>query len=222
MAGSLALTIANVQTLALLSGSVSAPAADATLQGDLDHDVGGEGDRGHDRLGRRRSVALNLVTDMTQAASRTARSLSAHDLTLQATSTDTMTTTSQTGAAGGGIAIAPSVAVSLSTVTTDASLGTGAATTLGGALTVAATQTASVTTTASGSASASDGGGRRGGRGDRRDARRLGDDEALAERDRRGVVHRDGLDVDERLGDRVGEGDVELGAVGRRRRPGRG
>ncbi len=47
-----------------------------------------------------------------------------------------MTTTSVSGAAGGGVAVVPSVAVSLSTVTTDASLGTGATTTLGGTLVV--------------------------------------------------------------------------------------
>jgi len=51
-----------------------------------------------------------------------------------------MTTTSQTGAAGGGVAIVPSVAVALSTVTTEAKVAAGSATTLGGALTVAAKQ----------------------------------------------------------------------------------
>ena len=148
----------------------AAPSADVTLKATSTTHLDREGDGGHDRLGRRRRGRVEpRHRHDAGGGRRTARSLSAHDLTLHATSTDTMTTTSQTGAAGGGVAIVPSVAVSLSTVTTDASLGTGAATTLGGALTVAATQTASVTTTASGFGVGLDGGGRCGGRGDRRD-----------------------------------------------------
>ncbi len=167
------------------------------------------------------AVALNLVTDTTQAALADGSTLSGHNLTLQATGTDTMTTTSVTGAAGGGVTIAPSVAVSISTVTTDASLGTGAATTIGGALVVSATQTASVTNSASGSASAS--------------TAAVGAAVAVidATHNVTAATNRslsvggaatfacDGDDIDERLGDGIGEGDVELGAVGRRRRPGR-
>ena len=126
------------------------------------------------------------------------------------------------GAAGGGVAIVPSVAVSLSTVTTDASLGTGALTTLGGALVVTATQTASVTTTASGSASAS--------------TAAVGAAVAVTDATHAvtattkrslnvagaAIVHGDRDELDERLGDGVGEGDVELGSVRRGGRSGRG
>jgi hypothetical protein len=72
--------------------------------------------------------------------------LNANDLTIGATTTDTITTTSQAGSAG-GIAISPSVAITIANITTKALIGTGSALSLDGQLTMTATQTAKVTET---------------------------------------------------------------------------
>ena len=133
-----------------------------------------------------------------------------------------MTTTSVSGAAGGGVAIVPSVAVSLSTVTTDASLGTGVRDDARRGADRRGDADGFGDDDRVGLGVGVDGGGRCGGCGDGCDARRVGDDEARVERDGCGVVHGDGFDLDERLGDGFGEGDVELGAVGWGGRSGRG
>src|SRR4029079_16337871 len=78
----------------------------------------------------------------------------AHDLTLAATDTDSMTTLVEGGAAGGEVVLVPVVAISLPTVHTIALFAAGPAVTLTGKLDATATQTASSTTSAKGAAKA--------------------------------------------------------------------
>ena len=68
VAGSLGLTIANVKTLALLTGSVSAPAVDATFKATSTTTSSAKATAGTTGSGVGASVAIDLVTDTTQAA----------------------------------------------------------------------------------------------------------------------------------------------------------
>ncbi len=103
------------------------------------------------------SLALNVATNTAQAAlENTAQLTGAADLTLGASSSDTMTTTSSAGAASTkGVAVSPAVAISIATNTTTAQVGSGSALTLTGTLAATATHTGSTTSTAGGTAAGS-------------------------------------------------------------------
>ncbi len=105
------------------------------------------------------SVALNLVpinetlAELADGATLTG----ANDLTLNATSQSTFTTTTETGAeASDGVAVSAAVATTLTKNSTTARLGTGSALSLTGNSEVAAIHSASATTTASGEAAGTD------------------------------------------------------------------
>ncbi len=100
---------------------------------------------------------MNVASNTAQAdLENTAQLIDAQNLTLNASSSDTMTTTSTTGAAStSGVAVSPAVAISIAGNTTTALIGSGSALTLGGTLTATATHTGSTTSTAGGSAAGS-------------------------------------------------------------------
>ena len=143
VAGSLALNIVNLHTSALLNGSyargppLGPTSGDVSLRATSVSDSQASATAGVTGAGFGASVAINLVDDSTQAAVADGSALTnAHDLSLQASSTDSMTTLAKTGAAGGGVGVAAAVAVAVSNVSTGASVGTGALTTLIGLLDV--------------------------------------------------------------------------------------
>ncbi|MDA8313468.1 MAG: hypothetical protein M0Z46_23195, partial [Actinomycetota bacterium] len=99
-------------------------------------------------------VAVNVVNDTGQATIGTDAALTgAKNLTLKATTEDTMGTEAASGSEG-GVAITPVVAVSVSNVRTHADLGTATSGSsplvLSGALTATGTQSSTVTTSAKG------------------------------------------------------------------------
>ncbi|MFL6035275.1 MAG: beta strand repeat-containing protein, partial [Gaiellaceae bacterium] len=100
------------------------------------------------------SVAVHVVNDTTTAGiAKDADVTGVHDLTINATSTDTMTTTAEGGAStgsDGSFSFGAEVAISISNITTSATVDSGPALTVSGAVTAHATQTAKVTTTANG------------------------------------------------------------------------
>ena len=103
-------------------------------------------------LGIGASVALNIVEDETVAGLQAGATLTgADDLSLSASSTDSMVTEAEAGASA-GTAIVPAVAISISNVTTTALLGAGTPLTIAGNLTAQALQSASVATSAKGTA----------------------------------------------------------------------
>jgi hypothetical protein len=104
------------------------------------------------------SVAVNVVDDTTVAQVEDGAVLNGvHDLTLTATSNDSMTTTANGGQDPGGtsssFSLGFSAAISISNITTNATIGTGGLILLTGKLDSTATQTASVTATAKGASS---------------------------------------------------------------------
>ncbi|HEX8971092.1 hypothetical protein, partial [Oryzihumus sp.] len=112
-------------------------------------------DDGVDGTGIGASFAINIVNDTETAALGNNTTLTgAGNLTLNATTTNTMTTEAENGAEG-SVAITPTVAVSISNVTTQTAIGTGSLLTLGGNLDLESNQTASVTTTAKGDTASS-------------------------------------------------------------------
>ena len=100
------------------------------------------------------SVAVHVVNDTTTAGiAKDADLTGVHDLTINATSTDTMTTTAEGGAStgsDGNFSFGAEVAISISNITTSATIDSGPDLTVSGAVTAHATQTAKVTTTATG------------------------------------------------------------------------
>ena len=139
---------ANGGDVSLTAGSTASSSVSATPK----IDTGGTGDT----VGIGLSVALNIVNDTTTAALDDSSVVTgAHNLSLTATSTDTMNTFAKNGA-GGEVAVDADVAISLSTVTTSTTIGHGDTLTATGSISANATQTAKVTTNAEGAAKGSD------------------------------------------------------------------
>ncbi|HTZ06018.1 MAG TPA: hypothetical protein VMB53_09700, partial [Gaiellaceae bacterium] len=157
VAGSLSIAIVNVNTTAAIRSGGTIVAGDVTLTATSDSVTtvtalpGGH--TGGSDFGLGISVALSIVNDTTFAGLEDGSLLTGgDDLTLHAAGSHAMTTTAQTGAAGGGVTIVPSIAIAISNVTSKADIGTGAIVTLTGNLDAKAELTASATTTADGSA----------------------------------------------------------------------
>ena len=159
VAGALALNIANLSTTASIrpTGVVAAGGGDVSLTAASSsesivsakpkHASGGSGST----IGIGASAAISIVNDSTFAGLENSSTLTgAHDLTLAASSVDSMTTQATTGAASPKVSLAPAVAVAISNVTSSADIGTGSATTVGGKVDATATENASAVTTASG------------------------------------------------------------------------
>ena len=156
VAGSLALTIVDVKTLALLLSEPGRgpPSVAITGTGDVSltassssessaaakaEQSGSEG-----TVGVGASVAINLVNDSTQAGLQDAGPLvldpaaiaagpvvtGAHDLTIAATQAHTLTTSAEGGAGGAEVSINPNVAILIANLDATASIGRGPA--LGG------------------------------------------------------------------------------------------
>ena len=170
IAGSVAIDIITINTTALIhddgsrgppttinanGGDVSLTAVStstSTVSATPKIDTGGTGDT----VGIGLSVGLNIVNDTTTAALEDSSVLTgAHNLSLTATTTDTMSTFAKNGA-GGEVAVDADVAISLSTVTTSTTIGHGSTLTATGSISANATQTAKVTTNAEGAAKGSD------------------------------------------------------------------
>ena len=159
VAGSLAVNLVFTPTTAVLkSGSTDANGADLSFTATTTTTSEAKADANAttgDSTGVGASVTLHVVDNQTTAAIENSATLTeAHDVTLSATATDTMTTTVKTGASGGN-AVAAGAAISFSNVTTKATIGTGTLLEITGSLSVTAMQTASVTTSAEGAASGS-------------------------------------------------------------------
>src|SRR5439155_1038801 len=101
------------------------------------------------------SVAVALVDDVTRAELIGTLS-GGHNVTIAATTSDAMATHAKTGAAGGDVAVVPSVAITLSNVTTLATIGGGADLNITGAFSASTDQSASAGSTAEGDAQGKD------------------------------------------------------------------
>ena len=157
-AGSLAINIVHLDTHATVTGTVAAGAGSVELRAASNARSVAKalpangGVTGASKLGIGASVALNLVDDTTTATVAAGATITGNDLTLRASAAHDMSTDAQTGAAGGGVGVAPAVAIALSNITTPATIDTGAPMTIGGALAASADQTASALTNAEGDA----------------------------------------------------------------------
>ena len=172
IAGSLALTIANVTTSAeLKSNAIRGPpgdnfnASDVTLSAassvsSTDKAMASDKDAGSVGIGA--GAAINIVYDTTTASIDDGAVLTgAKNVTLSATDTDATTTYAEAGATesdGATLALAADAAIALPTVITSATIAGGTSQTLiaTGAVSITATQTATATTTAKGDASTGD------------------------------------------------------------------
>ena len=170
IAGSFALTIANVTTNAeLKSNGARAPpnmnSSDVTLSAassvsSTDKAMANDKDAGTVGIGA--GAALNIVFDTTTASIDDGAALTgAKNVTLSATDTDATTTYAEagaTGASGSDLVLTADAAIALPTVLTSATIAGGASQTLttSGAVSVSATQTATATTTAKGDATGGD------------------------------------------------------------------
>ncbi|HEV8535697.1 MAG TPA: hypothetical protein VGR87_08260, partial [Candidatus Limnocylindria bacterium] len=142
-------TVTGTGTVAAGSGGVELSAASNARSQSLALPAQG-GASGASKLGLGAAVALNFVEHTTRATVADGATISGHDLSLSAASADDMSTDARTGAAGGGVALAPAVAVALSNVTASSTVGTGGLLTIGGAFGASADQTASARTNAEG------------------------------------------------------------------------
>ena len=174
IAGSLALNLVDVETLALIhavSGrgpptvTLTGPTADVSMSATSSVESTAKATASEDGIGGTvgigASVAINSVDDITQAGLEDSGSSAwnpevtgAHDLTLSATSTDSMTTTVEGGAAGATVVLVPVVAISLPTVHTAALMPAGDLLSVSGKVDAQASQTASSSTSAKGAAKA--------------------------------------------------------------------
>ena len=164
IAGSLALTIADIETSAeLKSNGARAPPGDNLNGHDLSlsatavvssTDKAMAQDKDASTVGVGAGAAINLVNDTTTASIDDGAALTGvANVSLTATDTDTQTTYAEAGTAGGAgstVSFTADAAISLPTVTTSATINGGTLQTLtaSGTITVSATQTASATTTA--------------------------------------------------------------------------
>ena len=162
IAGSVAVDIENIQTTATVSGSLSAGSGDVSIAAASDSSSGTAalpsegGVAGVGSVGIGASVAVAVIDDTT-TASLTSSLTGADDLSISAATAHLATTKAKTGAAGGDVAVVPSVAITLSNITTLAYVTASAtALSLGGAFSASADQSASAMSSASGDAQGAD------------------------------------------------------------------
>ena len=168
IAGSLALTIADITTNAeLKAGSLTLNSAGTprdlslTATSIVTSTAKAKAKaEGGSTVGIGAGVAVNIVNDTTTTSIDAGAIVTgAKQVTLAATSTDTMTTYSEAGTtapADSDAAITPDVSVSYVTVTTSSTIGSGASLTTSGSVLVSATQSAKTTTTAQADTAGSD------------------------------------------------------------------
>ncbi|HUH15478.1 MAG TPA: hypothetical protein VML35_06310, partial [Gaiellaceae bacterium] len=166
VAGSLALNVANLETLALIrhnpargpptvDANGSAVSLSATSSSSSTATAQPKTAAGGSSLGIGASVALNLVDDLADAGLEQGAVLSnAGAVTLSASATHAMTTEAKAGATGAGVSIAPAVAIAISNVRAFATFDAGPSTLLG-SLSAAASTTASALTKAEGASAGS-------------------------------------------------------------------
>ncbi len=158
-AGALSVSVVGVNTSASVDAgkTVSAPNADLRFAASSSLDSTASSGAAADattgaKTGIGASVAVHIVDDHTRAVLEDGSNVTAHDLTLEATSNRSVATSAQGGAAG-GTAVTPVVAITYSGFSTEASVGTGVTLDISGNLVARATDTsAPVTTSAEGDA----------------------------------------------------------------------
>ena len=215
IAGSVAINIVNDTTQALISpsaavnaggGDVTMTAADAaTVTTSATPSVDTTGTK----FGLGASVALAIVNDSVTAELGNGATLTnANNLSLSATSSDTVATTAQMGSSG-SVAITPSIAISIVHNTTKADLGTvgTAPLAIGGSLMVSAVHTGNTSDSAMANATGESRGHRRGARLDVRHRYHHRDDEPEHHGDsgRSGSDHLPGLQYRRGHGERSRE-----------------
>src|SRR5206468_9741943 len=156
VAGSVAIEIENIQTIASLGGRLTAGGGDVSIQASSDSTTSAsalpaDSTGGAASVGVGASVVVVLVDDTT-TAELIGTLIGGHDLTIAAATTHLGTAHAKTGAAGGKVAVVPSVAIFISNITTLATVGAGTALSIAGAFRASADQNASANTTAEGSA----------------------------------------------------------------------
>ncbi|HEX4526420.1 MAG TPA: hypothetical protein VH108_06715, partial [Gaiellaceae bacterium] len=159
VAGSIAVNVLVMTTESDVKGNTAVALNGANLELDATSNVENEAtaiaqqDSEGKASGVGASVAVNVVNDTTTAGLPNDVVLTGvKDLTINATSTDAMTTDAEGGAsAKGSVALSAQVAIAISNVTTTASIGSGATPlVISGKLTAKALQTATTKTTAKG------------------------------------------------------------------------
>ena len=132
VAGSISISLVNVDTNAAIrtGASVDATGGDVSLSATSTSESIAKalpgGTIGGSSFGLGISFALSIVNDHAFAGIADGGILvNAATLTLHSSDTSAMTTQAQTGAAGGGVTIVPSIAVAISNVSSDASIGAG-------------------------------------------------------------------------------------------------
>ncbi len=157
VAGSVAIAIINQATQAELAGNVTLTGGNVavTAASKATSTVSAEPTPGGvtaTNVGVGASVALNLITDTTNAVLDAGITVvGAHDFILSATAGDLATTDAKMGASGGKVDVSPAVAITISNVTTTASIGTlpgNGTIVLTGSFSATATQTAGAVTSA--------------------------------------------------------------------------
>src|SRR5206468_1622240 len=140
----------NITATSHMTGATDAMPADAPADSS-----GGASGVTAGSVGIGASVAVALVDDVTRAELIGTLN-GGHNVTIAATTSDAMATHAKTGAAGGDVAVVPSVAITLSNVTTLATIGGGADLNITGAFSASTDQSASAGSTAEGDAQGKD------------------------------------------------------------------
>src|SRR5439155_1172900 len=160
IAGSVAIDIENINTNASLDGTLNAGAGDVRIAAASNATSAtealptGAGVTGVGSVGIGASVGVAVIDDKT-TANLNGSLTGGHDLTLASSTTHVATVSAKTGAAGGKVAVVPSVAIAISNVTTTATVVDGNTLDPSGDFSATADQTASAHTTALGDAEGS-------------------------------------------------------------------
>ena len=160
IAGSVAIDIENINTNASLDGTLNAGAGDVRIAAASNATTAtealptGAGVTGVGSVGIGASVGVAVIDDKT-TANLNGSLTGGHDLTLASSTTHAATVSAKTGAAGGKVAVVPSVAIAISNVTTTATVVDGNTLDPSGDFSATADQTASAHTTALGDAEGS-------------------------------------------------------------------
>ena len=131
LAGALAIELEDIETIASLSGTLDAGSGDVSIAAASDASssasaLPADGTTSASSVGIGASVALGIVDDATTAQIDGAL-VGGGDVTLSATTVHGLAVHAKTGAAGGDVAIVPSVAIALSNITTTAAVTSGTA-----------------------------------------------------------------------------------------------